>query len=272
MIQVKSIDVHGVEFMLNGLKHALIGTGKDGDASKLVADETRLLSMEIAKQMSPKSQAVGERNVKRDVGRFIASHEDSEDTQFEGSGDIRWISAGPKFLTGISPDDDWRHADNAAGMTLLQVERNNPRGDRYISLGVRGNQSVRRLNRPVVTPLVKFNLQRILASHIGRLKASWAETAEKHGQKNIPAWIRRHFPTPKNTTRDFANPESPAIEFGSSSPGIGKFKSQISRALKNREAKLRIRIKQALFGYAHDSKHGKTIHRHVKEESHAVAL
>lgn len=258
--------------MLRGLYNALIGTNKEGDASKLVADEVRFTSMEIARQMSPKSQAIGERSVKRDVGQFIAAHEASDDPRFQGKGDIRWISAGPKFLTGISPDDDWRFADNAGALTLLHVERQRPRGDRYVELGVRGSQSVRRLNRPVVTPLIKFNLQRILSSHIGRLKASWAETAEKHGQKNIPAWIRRHFPTPKNTTRDLGGPESPGIEFGSSAPGIGKFKAQISRAVKNREAKLRIRIKQALFGYAHDAKQGHQIRRHVKEESHAVTL
>ncbi len=73
MIQVESIDVRGLEFMLNGLRHAMIGSGKQGDLSKLVADETRLLSMEIAKQMSPKNQATGEANVKRDVGRFLAA-------------------------------------------------------------------------------------------------------------------------------------------------------------------------------------------------------
>lgn len=272
MIGVQSIDLGGLEFMLRGLQSALIGTGQDGDASKFVADETRLLSMEIARQMSPKTQAVGERNVKRDVGRFLSAKDPSTDPAMEGHGDLRWISVSSKFVTGISPDDDWRQADNGAGLTLLQVERNNPRGDRYVELGVRGSQVVRRLNRPVVTPLVKFNLTRILGSHIGRLKASWAETAEKKGQKNIPSWIRRHFPTPKNTTRENNSPETPSVEFGSSAPGIGKFKPQISNAVRNRKAKLRIRIKQALFGYAQDANHGKTIRRHVKEESHAVTI
>src|SRR5580765_6813712 len=123
--------------MLNGLRHAMIGTGKDGDLSKLVADETRLLSMEISKQVSPKNREVGERNVKRDVGHFLAAREDTLES-FEGHGDIRWISYGPQFITGIDPDDDWRHADNAAAMTLLSVERQSERGSRYIDLGVRG--------------------------------------------------------------------------------------------------------------------------------------
>lgn len=272
MVEVKSIDVRGVEFMLNGLRHALIGTGKNGDLSKLIADETRLMSMEVAKQMAPKTQAVGERNVKRDIGRFLADREDT-DPVFEGSGDLKWISAGPKNLTAIKSKDDWRHADNAAGLTLLQVERNNPRGERYINIGVRGKQTIRILNRPVVSPLVKFNLAKILSSHVGRLKASWAETAQKLGQHNVPAWIRRHIPTPKAVTRDMLNnAEAPAVEFGSSAPGIGKFKPQISIAVKNRKAKLRVRIQQTLFGHIHDANHGKTGRSHVKEESHAVSV
>lgn len=268
MVQITDIDTRELDFMRRGLEHALIGVGRDGDAANVLSDEARLTAVELARFLSPKTKEVGDKNVRRDVKRFLvvpaSNIEPSKD------GDVRWIHAGKNFLTGVASSDDFREADNLGAMSIFQLERNNKRGQKYTEVGQHGSQKVRVLNRAIVSPLAQHNVVRILSAHVGRLKASILETAAKLGQKGIPSWISDHFPSRKRIFNDgLGVVGAPFVEFGSNAVGVGHFKSAATKGVRNRVIKLRKRIEMVLFGYAQDHNSGKRITKKAGKDKQA---
>lgn len=240
--------------------------GRDGDAANVTRDQGRLLAEEVANQLPPRNVEAGKKKVKRDVQRFLAAPIENVETGQDGDG-VKWISVGKNFLTGVRDEDDWRSADNASALTVFHLERQRDRGKRYTDLGIRGSQTVRLVNRALVSPLTRFNVIRILESRVGRMKAVFLEVAHKlGGKKAIPEWIRRHIPTPKTVFRDGLGAKgSPSIEFGSRSAGIAHFEPKVAIAVRNRMKKISIVLKQTLFGYRQDHNSG----RRIKKKFHA---
>lgn len=252
MIQVKDIDIEGLQRMLGGLQNAFIGVGRDGDAANITKDQARLLAVEIGKNLPPGTKEIGRKKVERDVRNFLTAPLDNI-TGSRGGDPFVWIHAGPGFLTGARPRDDLRGSGAAEALAALRLEEKQPRGERYTVLGVRGAQQVRIVNRPVVSLAVQASLVDLLGGRIGRLKATLYETAHQLGHKRIPSWIREHFPTKGRVFKDgLSDRSSPHVEFGSSAPGAGPNKKVFARSVKNRVHKVRAQINNVLFGYARD--------------------
>jgi hypothetical protein len=267
MVTVEQVDVSGLGFLMNGINHALIGTGGDGDLSKLTKDETRLLAVEIAGQVGPRTQAVGEKKIKRDVAHFLTTaFENIEGEHRRGDG-VTWITAGPHFLTGVRTEDyfgDQVDPDMIRGKTVTseyqsRVHESRPR---YVELGTRGSQHVRLLDRMVVSQSGKAAILARLYSHVGRMKASFMATAIALGHTTCPQWIRRHIPSPKSILdqSQMTHVASPSITFGSTSRGVGNFKPNVKRAVKNRAAKMKVKLRNILFGISNDV-HAKRVPR-----------
>lgn len=259
------VDVSQLGFLLNGIRHALIGTGHNGDLTELTKDETRLLAVELSNQVGPSALAKGEAKVQKDVNHFlVAPYENLIGGQRDGDG-ITWISAGPKFLTGVRNVDYFRETANQGMITFLYRQaKEQDRGTKYVSLGKRGAQHVQLINRTVVSRGAREALALELATHVGRQKASFMETAISLGHKGVPQWVRRHIPSPKaiNDQSGLSNAESPSITFGSSSRGISKMGDRVKRAVRNRAAKMKKKLEGILFGYAQDVRSRKHPRKH----------
>lgn len=260
MINVAAVDSTELAFMLRATLHALNGTGRDGDASTCVADQGRLLSVEIAQQLSPRNIGAGERSIARDVSFFLyaPTTENLFGNQRHGV-DMTWFAAGPNFLSGANHQD--YHGDSwGDAEPLLRVAKKESRSkNKYIHLGQnRQGQHVQRVDRYVVSGIAHRTLVLKLSGHIGRMKASIYETAARLGHHGIPAWIMRQIPTPKNITdlTNLARIGNNEIEFGSSARGITQQSAKFQRACNIRAKKMAIALKGILSGYSADWKAG----------------
>jgi hypothetical protein len=259
VIQIDDIDLTGWHFLARGVQNALAGTGRDGDAAMVLKDHAVGLAVESARRLPPKSEAVGQKHIERDVDKFLSAP--IENIESGDSGSVRWIQAGPGFLSGVRDEDDWRNVDNSGAIAVLRVEQQKGIRQKWSMVGQRGKQKVRIIQRAVVTPLVKHNVVRILSSHVGRMKAQFMEAASKlNGSIRVPPWLSRHFPTLHGIFRNgLGNVDHPFVEFGGSAVGLGKFKGKIVSAVRTEEHKMAKELKQILSFYAKDHNSGRRI-------------
>lgn len=259
MIEVAAIDTRNLTFLLNGLKHALIGTGQSGDAAQLVKDQTRLLAIEVGNVIGPQSLAKGVDKIQRDVNSFLFSNKDDNIHGLSRQGeDMTWMYAGPHFLVGASNEDYHGDTWGDASKLLRDAKTAGPRGKTYIEIGERGKQHVMKVNRTVISTVSKNALLQKLYTHIGRMKASILQTAVKLGPTLTPGWILQHMPSPKaiSDLTGLDNAESPSTTFGSTSRGISRMRDKVQRAVRIREKKMAIALKGILSGYSKDFKAG----------------
>ncbi len=273
---VTEVDMRGTEFLLRGVRDALLGTG--GDASHVVADEARLTAVEIANQVAPKDFDSGKRKLERDTKGFLAPQPfENIDESRRGNSGVEWVTAGSNFLVGISSDDykGWLSADEASKV-LHDEERKGHRGAKYQTVGLRGKQHVMMIDRAVMTQGVIDSTLAKLSRRIGRLKASFWETAEKisAGKSRAPSFVSRHFPTKTNICNlsSLSDSQSPSITFGSNATGVGHSHEKIKRALEVRKRKLAARLKHILTGYARDAAQGKRISKKYTQEQANAAM
>ncbi len=274
MIEVESIDMSGLEFLMGGLRDALIGIGESGDAAQLTQQTGRLLAKDIADGLPPKNQQKLNKNIDRDVRKVLSPDPsyfnikgDHQESSISG---MSWISAGPNFLLGVNDEDNMRGSGGVA--YAFRKARNMNRGKKYIQLGTRGHQRVQRLNRILVTS-TQFNLVKsFIKSGVGQMKASFAETYEKLGGRGVPGWIRRHFG--RNQKKHIfdgsglSDAESPSVTFGSRAPGIANYSGLVGRSVKRREIMTAKRLERVLSGYAEDHNSGRKIRRHSRDVDH----
>jgi hypothetical protein len=256
---------------LGGLREALIASGQSGDAAVIVKDESRRLATEISNQTPPKKKATLERKIGRDVGGNFSILTSNIPAAAQGNKQMRWLVAGPRFLYGVPPSHDLRSgtADLLSIHRGLRKRGSGERTKKLFPLGQRGKQHVYRVNRYIVTPKAIASLRRTLAAKIGRMKASWAATAIALGEATIPAWVRKHIPSPKAVTdlSGLSRPASPSVLFGSRSPGVSRTGDMVRRATQVRLKKVIARIRLILNGYKQDIAQGKAPRKHGKESA-----
>jgi hypothetical protein len=272
MLEAQPIDLRGLENLMAGLRDALIASGQGGDASQVTGDEARRLAMDIANDLLTKNKANAEKKIRRDVGAFLSEPWDENiEEENRGDGTMVWLVAGPRFLYGVAPVDyDLHGAGTEAAMQAFRQERSGgiKRSKHMIKLGTRGRQTVYRKDRIIVPKSSFRGVVKNISAHLGRLAASFAQTASNLGQGEIKQAISKHFPSPKNIHQDrLSDSASPSITFGSRSPGVTKpFVQQVvSRRVQIRKAKIRARIKLILRGYASDARRGQRPRRRAKE-------
>lgn len=261
--------------MINGLQNALIGMG--GDCATIVEDESRLLAMEIAKDVGPKDRSKTKARIDKSVRQRF--QELSADVGFdtnsgrEGSTGVRWYRCDKNFLFGVTPDSDMRHADpetlaniyyrskKVQGKTRIILPFKHPRQHQQVAITSKILVSKSGLNGAV----------RIVQNAIGKLKASWFATAKKIEPSLVsPQWIERHIKnnrTSKSITElgGLQRHESPSITFGSKAVGVAKFDRAIQFAVGVRAKKVAARMKLVLSGYSSDVAHGIAVKRHAKK-------
>jgi len=257
-----TIDQRGLDFMLNGVKNALVGTG--GDVSELCKDESRLLALGIMKVAQPKDRKKTSQRIESSIrSKFDSLYESFMPKGKTDENGIEWYRSDHNFLYGVGEDkvensvdrltEIYYQAKNINGKTRLVYDFNpaRPSGQRKAVLQkVTAKKSV--INKVVA--------QAKLA--IGKLPASWYATAKQiDNAASAPQWISRHIKgntTTKSITdlSGLRNLDHPSAAFGSKAKGVGKFSRAVQFAVNLREKKLAWRLKLILSGYAQDVKNG----------------
>jgi len=275
-----TIDTRGLQFIIDGLQNALIGSG--GDVSTVLKDESRLLATEIAKVCRPKKKQEGEDKAPVDLRieksvrrKFQALKENSSDLFESKSGNesngIKWYRCDDRFLYGVARDSDMR---KASGETLANIY--------YASKMMQGKMRIivpfkypRKKQMVAITTKVvttKSAVNRAIARvklSIGKLSASWLASARKiDPTKNTPApkWIERHIKGDKTTKSitdcsSLQSSNNPSVIFGSKAVGVAKFQRAIQFAVNLREKKVSAKLRLILSGYSRDVKNGIKLQR-----------
>lgn len=248
-----TVDLTGLQRSMGGLQEALIGSGQSGDSKQIVRDETRHLAMQISKMLGPNPRTSLEKKIERDVSRSLLVMQPNIDPAHQGTGDIRWISSGPNFLVGVQ-----RNAQPPANVEAIQGIIREKKGRAAIEISRRGKQRVYLSNRASISKQQAQSAIRQIKQKVGRLKASWAQTASVLGEASIPQWVSRHFPTPKNRMNlsNLFNDNHPSAVFGSAAPGVNKFASLIQAAANVRAKIIAARTKLIISGYSKDIARG----------------
>lgn len=272
MVTIATIDTSGLDFVLNGVKNALLGSG--GDVSTLCKDESRLLAVGISNVARPKDrQKTGERIAASARSKFLALGQEQssfeQNTGKQGHSGAKWYRCDSKFLYGVAPESDMRHAEPQTlvniyyrakmiqGKTRIVVDFKHPRLKQRVAIVTKVVTTKGLINRAIA----------ILKKSIGKLPASWFATAKKIEPSLVgPQWIERHIKgnaTSKSITdlNGLSHLESPSVTFGSRAVGVGKFDRQIKFAVSLREKKLAARLSLILSGYSKDVAQGIRVQR-----------
>jgi hypothetical protein len=240
------------------------------DAVEFVRDETARLSEECANQLSMRR---GGKKISTDVGKVFSklpTNAFTRQSQIDGHG-MKWLSAGDRWLYGVKPlryhvedsvedmrrlfykskgafPDEKRITLGTRGGYL--IEERNAKG-RYRTRR-RGHQTVYEVQRLVVKRRTYAEFLTLLKSHIGRLEASFAQTAQRlRGRAKVKARVSRHFPSQTNIHNEtgLSNPSAPGMTFGSFAPGVTEFGEYIELALAVRVIKMEQRWALIVGGY-----------------------
>ncbi len=243
------------------------------DAVEVVRSESARLAEECATQLSRRGRQGGEHTIKKDVASVFMPEPGNvfEDHRKNGSG-ITWLYATPFDLVGILPEYDRRN-DSIQNMLLdFYPSLNQMPAERRTQIGTIGtsrrntkygkkisSQRVLQVQRLLISRANYRAFVALLVSHKGRLEASFADTANKlRGSAKVPAKISRHFPSPKNITRDMtADSSRPFVEFGSRARGVTGFEIFIENAIRVRAIKIKQRVKYLVKGYAASKQRGR---------------
>ena len=270
-----TIDQRGLDFMLNGVKNALVGTG--GDVSELTKDESRLLALGIMKVAQPRDRKKTGDRIKDSVRNRFASLGDSyTPTGKQNSDGVVWYRSDSKFLYGVAEDKDYRKASlDALAEVYYQARKGDDGKMRLVSdfKSPRPSGQRKAVLRKVIAN--KSDVNRLITfakTAIGKLPASWLATAKQiDNSANAPQWISRHLKGGNKTTKSITdlsglnNVEHPSTTFGSKARGVNRFGRAVQFAVNLREKKLAWRLKLILSGYAQDVKNGIAAQRHAKK-------
>lgn len=252
------VDTSRLTALCAELGEALTAQGSNGDCTVIMLQETRKLLAQIVRFIPPKTQAIGNAAVKRELKSLFS--EASTDL-IDSVGSARGVENIDTFI-GSKDKKSLR----------LRWDRLDPLGDRMKQnhrsyLNKRGNIPKAPRSGPgewrarVVVP--QGALAPYIASvqrRVGRAKASWAQVGLQIGVQGVPGYIRRHFPSPHAI--DIVNLSDgafPQITFGSRSPGVSRESAKISDAVRVRCEAIMKRIKLITSGYSQDVAKGMRI-------------
>ena len=118
---------------------------------------------------------------------------------------------------------------------------------------MRNGQAVYEVNRYVVQRRQLKQFISVIESHIGRLQASFAQTAQYlRGRAKVKAYVSRQFPSRTNIHQPhgLSNTTAPGVTFGSFAPGVENYESAVDIALAVRTEKMYQRWQLIISGYA----------------------
>lgn len=275
MIQVASVDTTGLQTMLNGLQAALVASGQQGDCAQLVKSEARLLATEITRQVAPSDRQRTASIIREKFelrftalteGGHAADRAVGRDLEISGRTSAEWYKANRNFLYGISPELDLRDASpELVAKIFPRITKS-----RNLILDFKHPHKHQRvlISTKVLTKRSTVNkAASIVVSHLGRMKASFAETAQKLGWTSIPQWIAKHLPSPKaiSETSGLSRADSPSVTFGSTSRGVSSQRGLVQRAVKRRERAMLNRMRLILSGYSKDVAKGMRPRKHAND-------
>ncbi len=254
MIYVESADTTKADELFRALQHAMVDAGMQSDMPHLVADEARFLANKCVSICGPKSKGKLAKKIKGEVASLFSPVEDIPGTPIaHGSGSIEWMNAGHNFIFGLPESHDMR---GVGDLYPSYQEFKRQGGKRFLKLRNRGKQSVILIQRLVARKGAVNVLKSRLVGHIGRLKASFGESALKLGQSDLPEWISRHFPTPKSITIKNLESSTPSVTIGSRAPGCEANSELMRRALKSRLNSIKARTRLIISNYARQTAAG----------------
>lgn len=263
-----TFDMTGFETVMADLANAV-----RQDSGEFVKDEAARLSEECVTQLVRRGIKGGEHTIKKDVASVFMPEPDNifTDSRKNGSS-LTWLYATPYSLTGVPLELDWRndHEEDMkrvfySSMGTFPEERKKFLGDRKTSTRTTKSghkvsaQKVYQVQRRLVLKESYRKFVALLLSHKGRLEASFADTARKlRGSAKVRVKVSRHFPSPKNITRDYtSNSIAPSVTLGSTAAGVGKFLPYVQEAIRSRTTKMRLRMEMIVTGYANSKKTGR---------------
>jgi len=241
-----TIENRRVNDMLGHLKDV---TG--ADARAVLQDQAKRLARQITNFMPPlntgkkgSAKATGEAAVEMDLKNLITEATpnliDEIGSRF-GVTDIRTA-----YLTehgGEQINLQWDHLD-PTGSRLHEYHEQARDDEGRVPFVARPDTGIwsARVVAPVGTRQPEIDRTK---ADVGIAKASWALTGARLGD-SYPAWINRHFGRVAKMSRldqsKLNDPEQPSITFGSSAPGIGRFKRQINQAVVKRARAMVTRV------------------------------
>ena len=257
-------DLSGLNYTLSELA-AVLGV----DGRQLVKTEAGQYAGQIADQLGPKNLSSATKKAERELKGIVSFKPVRENIKgaHQGTGDVRWLYAGSKFLAGIAADDNKVMLQAAAVRSVIAAEKKKGyRGKAWLDQGNRGNQNVVILNRVRVSKAAYQEVFKGIKEKFGSLRATFAYTSAKLIGKRVPAFVSRHFGDSVRGKAIFDDsalnhPTNPSITFGSRAAGVisnAKISGIIEGAAKYRAKLMAEKITKILSGYAYDLKTGGT--------------
>ena len=247
---------------LNGLcvelSDALTAQGQNGDLTAIVIDETRRLVAQIVKFIPPQTQAVGNAAIKRELKSLFS---EASVGLIDAVGSEKGIKNIDKFIGGKDGKPlrlRWDHLD-PMGERMKPLHRSylDTRGKVRRGKASPAGEWRARVVVPqgTVDPYIKSVQKRV-----GRAKASWAQVSMLLGNVAVPAYIKRHFPSPfAISIVHLSDGSFPSVTFGSRSPGVSRQSARIHDAVRVRCEAMAKRIKLIASGYSSDLAKGMKI-------------
>lgn len=245
------------------------------DAVEFVKDETARLAEECAQQLSLRGSK-DRGGLNRDIRSVFAplpKNAFTDPSKINGDG-MKWIAAGPNYLTGVKPLR-YHVEDSVEDMErLFYRSKGLLPADRTSEIGIHGHshlwnfrkrqaygrQHVYELQRLVVKRKTYDAFKKKLKLRFGRLEASFAVTAKilRGGTAKVKAYIARHLAgsesLPNITELEgLSKVGAPSITFGSFAPGVTGFEGHIDDAVAVRTTKMEMRYELILSGYAKEA-------------------
>ncbi len=248
-----SMDTSKLNVVLNDLRTALIGQGKD--ISTILQDEHRRLTRTIVNFTPPLpsrgARQIGEKAVATDLHALISEAGPELIDSIGSKHGLRNISAWHTSKGGKQLQILWDNLVlNTSQLPELHASYRNKRGrvprGRNLGGGIWSSRIV--VEKGQREPYVKQ-----VQEHVGRWKAKWAFGAAMLGDR-YPAWIARHFGYVSKSAvfQHNKSEETPSITFGGSGPNFAQDKPKINAAIKFRVKAIMNRIKIVVSGYAKD--------------------
>jgi hypothetical protein len=260
-VSTTEVDATRLQSVLFDLQDALGQSGKPADISEIVRDETRRLIVEIVKDTPPQTKAIGEAAVVRDINSLFSGAEPGLIDAVVSEHGAYNVDT---YITNKSGDKvhlKWDRIDpTGEQMARLHNAARNNRG------GINRGKKVQDAwaARVVVPNDSKAAYMKEIVSHVGRWKASWADTAMALGVQNIVSWIKRHVGGGKSNAGfhkldGLMDGSFPVVTFGSRAPGVGRQAGVIQSAIRIRSQAIVRRTKLIVSGYAKDIAQGMKI-------------
>jgi hypothetical protein len=253
MASTVKVDLTNLESRVRELRRALLANGENGDAGKILADESRLLLKQCIKFTPPRNRQQGQVAVRRDFGRAVHTwyYGDIKNKRIQELAIIGNYEAVNAILKNAGKNSGGMFPRRAVPFSNdLHTKQRDRRGR------IQTDKRIATFQMSAWTARLKQ-----LVARVGRMKSGWVKGYSKLGG-NVPAWISRHS-TGHPYSRAFVDlsGRTPNILVGNGSAGIGVIQHLVTGAVKARTQAIGKRIKLVLSGYSGDVARGMRIKR-----------